>query len=202
MKQAETSNNLKQDFMKRRYTIISILCFIFGGYFILSGIQEAFIISEMPEVRLRINSSFNESFPGNITANYSNEQYPDRFLKIRGARFPKYIITIFGGFILILSGFSIFRLTKKKEIEHLREEMAGIFLLPDEKRVFDILKISGGEMTQKELVSKTGLSKVKIHRILNKLENNGIIKRYPYGMTKKIIIDERISGLNGGPSKI
>lgn len=205
MKRDETSNKMKQDFMRKRYVIIAIICFIFGGYFILSGIQEAYMISEF---HTKGNFGSNESFAErnmterNSAANRPEDFYPDRFLRINEAQFPKYILTLFGGAVMILAGFSLFRLTKKKEIEHLREEMAGIFLLPDEKLVFDAIKMSGGELTQKEIVFKTGLSKVKVHRVLNKLEGSGIIRRYPYGMTKKIVIDGRVSGIGGHPSEI
>ena len=64
-------------------------------------------------------------------------------------------------------------------------------LLPEEKSVMEELKKSGGELTQKELSNRTGIPKVKLHRVLSKMEKKSIIKRYPYGMTKKVMIEKK-----------
>jgi uncharacterized membrane protein len=37
---------------------------------------------------------------------------------------------------------------------------------------------------------KTGFSKVKVHRALTKLETRKVIKKYPYGLTNKIVLEK------------
>jgi hypothetical protein len=61
-----------------------------------------------------------------------------------------------------------------------------IKILPhDEARIVNIL-VEKGETTQTELKNVTGLSKVKISRILTKLEERGTVKKKPYGNTNLI----------------
>lgn len=61
-------------------------------------------------------------------------------------------------------------------------------LLPDEKIVVELLKESSGTLTQSELVKKSGLNKLKVSRVIKKLESLHFIEKYPYGMTNKIRI--------------
>jgi len=43
---------------------------------------------------------------------------------------------------------------------------------------------------QSDLVIKTGYSKVKVHRVLKKLEVNDLIRRGRSGITNKVFINE------------
>jgi len=65
-------------------------------------------------------------------------------------------------------------------------------ILPDEKIVIKELERSNGEMTQSDLVRRTKLSKVKVHRIIKRLESLGIISKYPYGITNKIKLEKSL----------
>jgi len=58
----------------------------------------------------------------------------------------------------------------------------------DEKRVFEKIAESNGTIFQSELVNKTNLTKVKITRILDKLESQGLIERRRYGMSNVVIL--------------
>ena len=58
----------------------------------------------------------------------------------------------------------------------------------EEKQVIDLVVKSQGTIFQSELVDKTGLSKVKVTRILDKLEGKGLIERKRRGMTNVVII--------------
>lgn len=61
-------------------------------------------------------------------------------------------------------------------------------LLPDEKIVFEKIVESNGAIFQSELVEKTNYSKVKITRILDKLEGRGLIERKRRGMTNVVVL--------------
>jgi len=60
-------------------------------------------------------------------------------------------------------------------------------LSPDEKQIMNLV-MDEGTIFQSTLVEKTGLSKVKMTRILDKLEGKGIIERKRRGMTNVVIL--------------
>jgi uncharacterized membrane protein len=63
-------------------------------------------------------------------------------------------------------------------------------LKPDERKVFVALHHARGEMLQNALVKKSGLSKVKVTRILSRLEKKGLIMRHRHGLTNKVKIKQ------------
>ena len=58
----------------------------------------------------------------------------------------------------------------------------------DEKKIYGILKGKGGSAYQSDLVNETSFSKVKITRILDKLEMMNILERRRRGMTNIIVL--------------
>lgn len=58
----------------------------------------------------------------------------------------------------------------------------------DEKLALEKIIDAQGTIFQSDLVEKTGLSKVQITRILDKLEGNGLIERKRRGMTNVVIL--------------
>jgi uncharacterized membrane protein len=170
--------------MKRKFVAVMMLCFLLGGYFIFSFISQIYALA----IRGALDN-FRED--GNISNLSNGNNQTSGFFREPRAPYPlsPFILTdLIGGIVLIIAGWSIWYIGKEKEMKVIREDVTNMLLLPEEKMVIDELKKAGGEITQKELVRKTGLSKVKIHRILNKLESKKLIKRYPYGTTKKIIL--------------
>lgn len=65
-------------------------------------------------------------------------------------------------------------------------EMVIPLLSKDERSVFQELINSNGEMLQNALVLKSGLSKVKMTRILYRLEKKNLIVKERHGLTNKI----------------
>jgi len=61
-------------------------------------------------------------------------------------------------------------------------------LSKDEKLVFENVINSEGTIFQSDLTEKTGLNKVKITRILDRLEGKGLIERKRRGMTNIVIL--------------
>ena len=64
----------------------------------------------------------------------------------------------------------------------------------EEKTIFEKIIESQGSIFQSELVDKTQLTKVKITRILDKLEGKGLIERKRRGMTNNIILKIQNNG--------
>lgn len=58
----------------------------------------------------------------------------------------------------------------------------------DEKKVIAIVQEQGGSTFQSELIKQTNYSKVKISRVLDKLEQKGMIERKRRGMTNLVVI--------------
>ena len=58
----------------------------------------------------------------------------------------------------------------------------------DEKLVFDKIIESEGTIFQSDLVDKTKFTKVKVTRLLDKLEGKGLIERKRRGMTNVVIL--------------
>ncbi len=66
-----------------------------------------------------------------------------------------------------------------KIVEGLRE---------DEKKVFNELTKGDGSTFQNDLIGSTGYSKVKVSRILDKLETKGLVERRRRGMANMVIL--------------
>jgi len=58
----------------------------------------------------------------------------------------------------------------------------------DERKVIETLAAEGGTMLQKEIRWKTGLSRVKTHRVLFRLAKRGIVSAEKYYNTNKIVL--------------
>ena len=63
-------------------------------------------------------------------------------------------------------------------------------LNPDEKQIIQIIIEEDGAIFQSSLTEKTGMSKVKITRILDKLEGKGKKKKKRRGMTNVVILKQ------------
>jgi uncharacterized membrane protein len=175
--------------MKGMYMAIVVMCFIFGGYFLMSSairMQSIIAIGGSPD---EIIFSRNATGPeGGFETNESRI-----FMRAQGGLPPfgagMVLIDMASGVMFVLAGLSVFRLVREEDIKSIRGELTDSLLLPEEKLVIAQLRKAGGEMTQRELAQNTGLSKVRVHRVLAKLEGKKIVRRHPYGMTKKIVLE-------------
>ena len=61
----------------------------------------------------------------------------------------------------------------------------------DKKKVFNEIIEANGEILQSDLHTQTGFSKAKITRILDYLELKRLVIRKSYGMTNKIVINQK-----------
>lgn len=110
----------------------------------------------------------------------------------RGVLPPETIVSSF--VIMCLGGVGSFLLIKTKRIERIliqeRKKLKDIIksLGKDEKRVYDEIVASDGFIFQADLVKNTGYSKVKISRVLDKLEAKGIVERRRRGMANIVVL--------------
>ncbi len=102
---------------------------------------------------------------------------------------PVPLVILFSGLLSIGNGLALRSLVQKKEVERVKVDLRSKYLTPDEKHAIGELEKNGGELLQKELGYRLDLSRVKVHRIIQKLEDKGVVKKIPYGRTNKIILD-------------
>ncbi len=58
----------------------------------------------------------------------------------------------------------------------------------DEKRIYEIIKSKSGSAYQSDLIKETGLSKVKVTRVLDRLEAKDVLEKKRRGMTNIIVL--------------
>jgi len=66
------------------------------------------------------------------------------------------------------------------------------FLNPTEQKVMNVILDNRGEITQAKIVSQTGLQKVKVFRVIERLMAKGILSKEPHGRTNKITLSNEI----------
>lgn len=94
----------------------------------------------------------------------------------------------------VLAGMGVFMvLSGKRYREELTEKERNLektmkTLSDDERMVCETIRNSGGALFQSGLIEKTGFSKVKISRILDKLEGKNLVERRRQGMTNLVLM--------------
>jgi len=191
-----------------RYTAVMVLSFMFGGFLlttyaftaytmlwtsentiILDGInhtEQAINDSRMTERREIDHSREVPGFPPFIQKRPIRENIdPIEFLTS-----PFMMFTLIGGLVSMAGAISIRTLTHKKAVIKLKEDLKELYLTDEEKKVMSILEAASPDMTQKELTDRTMYSRVKVHRLLQRLEAKKLIRRIPCGQTYKILVEE------------
>ncbi|MFH1125854.1 MAG: MarR family transcriptional regulator, partial [Candidatus Altiarchaeota archaeon] len=83
-----------------------------------------------------------------------------------------------------IGGLSNFLLRKK--ISEVQFEKILDILPKDERDILRVIYLSR-TITQKDLVEKAGVYKMKVSRVIQKFEQKGVIEKKPYGYTNIII---------------
>ncbi len=115
--------------------------------------------------------------------------------------FFNFLIPFIGGLLLLIAGLTMLkyrRLTEdhdrvrrvRQHIKMKNENLLLRLLNEDERNILDAVRKENG-ILQSDLVAKSGYSKVKMHRILKKLESIDVIKRSRFGITNKIFLNEK-----------
>ena len=184
----------------KKYVIVMILCFLFGGYSLILYLMQIYSIFWQTETVMGIRRE-GEIFPTPVFShdlreeNISNRTNisinPRNFVIANPSSllFSPFSITfLIMGIISLLAGFSIWNLIREKEIKSTKKAILDMFLLPEEKKVLSEIEKYGGSITQSEIVKTTGFSRVKVHRIIRNLERKNLIVKQQYGMTNKIVL--------------
>ena len=99
--------------------------------------------------------------------------------------------------IALIVGWIFFQLRKKPEPER-EERIAGerkqtkkidvSTLDADEKRIIGVLQEKGGSAFQSDVIKELDYSKVKVSRMLDRLEQKGIVERKRRGMANLVVL--------------
>ena len=179
------------EMLYRKHTIIMMLCFLFGGFAIISYGTQVYSALWEPSLMssLRGETENFSNFPTPNETNFSGFRERQVIQNPAGIIFsPISVALLLTGIVSIVGGFSIWDLTREKEIKSAKKVLLDSFLMPEEKKVVEEIEKHGGAIKQNELAKNTGFSRVKIHRIIKNLESKNLIVKNEYGMTNKIVL--------------
>ncbi len=183
------------------HMFVMILCFIYGGTSLFFAAMEIvprgpIRLSQLPANiqadrfnNTAMNTATNEAEPNLTREAVDNHRFEARFSPMR------YVIVFFGivgAIVSVLAGTSLLILLKKKEKKELTKSILDTMTTPDEKLVIQELEENNGELTQSDLVRRTKLSKVKVHRVIKRLESLKVVSKYDYGVTNKIKLEKDV----------
>ncbi len=102
--------------------------------------------------------------------------------------------------IALLSGtlvtlFFVNRSRRRKNLVHKDVLLTLNFLEGDERNIVKFLVDNKGTVTQSSIVKSLGLDKVKVARVLAKLESKGVVVREKFGNTNKVILVDGLKEL-------
>jgi uncharacterized membrane protein len=181
------------------HVLVMMLCFIYGGVSLMFFLIQIGPLIGSPRA---LPSQFEREF--DILFNDSSNDSEEFLFRIRPERVERFqanisgsfysviFISLSGSIISILAGTSLWVLLRKKERKKLTDDIVNTMTTDEEKLVMRTLEENDNELTQNELVKRTKLSKVKIHRVIKRLESMGIVSKYSYGMTNKIRLNSGI----------
>ena len=102
-----------------------------------------------------------------------------------------WLITVAFGVAFLILGLGLYMIfarlpesAAKKEFKPVDESK----LDEEEKAVYDKVKEKGGSAYQSDVIKETGLTKVRVSRILDKLEGAGVVERKRRGMTNIVVL--------------
>jgi uncharacterized membrane protein len=99
--------------------------------------------------------------------------------------------------IAVIAGAGIYyfmagKMEKKVEVVKNNTEILLKFLNPDERKLVNLLIENDGKVIQAELTRLPGMSKVKSHRVVQKLIDRGVIEKETLGKTNIVRFSEEI----------
>jgi uncharacterized membrane protein len=98
-----------------------------------------------------------------------------------------FLMGAFGiAFLILGSGLYMIFIPASKEERKFEADASK--LDEEEKKVYEILKANNGSAYQSDVIKEAGFSKVKISRILDRMEAKGVAERKRRGMTNLIVL--------------
>ena len=98
------------------------------------------------------------------------------------------VLVIFG-LILVFSKPESKTIIKKIKEKKIEKKVDLSSFRPEEKQVYNLVK-ENGAIFQADLIEKTGFSKARMTRIVDKLEGRGLVERKRRGMTNVVVLKE------------
>jgi hypothetical protein len=71
-------------------------------------------------------------------------------------------------------------------------QAAARLLEGDEGKLYKMILDAGGEILQKDLILEGAFDKVKVTRLLDKLESKGLVVRVKHGMTNRVVLKKEL----------
>src|SRR3989344_467596 len=102
-----------------------------------------------------------------------------------------FIFLGFGLAFLILGGGLYFVFAPAPELMQAKKDFRPVDLQQldaEEQKIYTVLKAKEGSAYQTDLIKETQFSKVKITRLLDKMESKGILERKRMGMTNIVVL--------------
>jgi uncharacterized membrane protein len=98
------------------------------------------------------------------------------------------------GFVIGAAAFYLFTENKKVEYVEVKPNPEAILkLLPaDERKVVAKIVEEGGKALQSEISLLEGMGKVKCHRVVDRLEERGIVEKEQHGKTNLIRLSKEL----------
>ena len=183
------------------YFIVMVSCFVYAGFSLFSLISEVSSLSSAKYVDSYLSNAFlsdtnikiNDVVDSTSNSTVSTVAKEDM---LSGVIYRDVVLSIIGFLVTLLAGLSIMALLKEKDSQGATQSFIDVVTTGDEKLLIASLEKAGGVLTQSELVNATGLTKVKIHRVVKRLEGLGIVSKYPFGMTNKVRLEKKLKELD------
>jgi len=178
----------------RQLRFLAYVSFVYGGFLLfayLGLVYSAVWRSEFPPIfpaTLREAGEANASAAVSALARHRGPPIVDPIAVVFS---PLALVALLTALIFLLNGYYLFKFLRAKENKETKKFIVSSLLTPEEKIFFDELARSGGQATQKQLSLNSGFSAVKTFRVLKRLESKSVIKTYPFGMTKKVVLIEK-----------
>ncbi|MAG77982.1 hypothetical protein CL616_01315 [archaeon] len=163
--------------------VMSIICFIYAGISLILFFVFLVVVIKGGNV-LYINRLLSSKFPqaGMISTS---------ILKFMATVVMS--VSFFSFVVSLLSGIGLQKKSHKEVVKEVKEEennkVSEDLLTDDEKKIVNILKDNNKSMTQSDLTKESEMSKVKIHRVLKRLEGKKVVSKYSFGMTNRIRLE-------------
>ena len=93
------------------------------------------------------------------------------------------------GLLLIFSKPNEKLVVKKIKEKKIERKVDLSSFRPEEKQVYNLVK-ENGAIFQADLIEKTGFSKARMTRIVDKLEGSSLVERKRRGMTNVVVLKE------------
>jgi hypothetical protein len=122
----------------------------------------------------------------------------ENFSSICGCQTPLWLIIVSISSLGLFTGILTYHILSNNFIKEKKELKGNLLKILDvldseDRAVLKTLIKNNGEMNQSALAKSTGLDKVKMSRVISKMEQNLIIRKERNGMTNKIILSKEIS---------